>query len=195
MIAQRRGSLRPREVAVRSERFEHDWRDGLVGRPALRQNDADRHAGLVNRGVDLGARSSTGTTDDDIRPLFPAGRVLGSANDGRIDQLQRLRRLSCGATDMRTLVPAAKGLNTVLYGPSRSNRSRLSVPVRNIKKIPLRPCDRPATGGRSFCPPLRATEGNNDDPTSVRSNVTSRPPFGSLESLRMVTGKRSECRT
>ena len=58
------------EIAAWLELLDQQRRDGLVGSLALRQHDADRHAGLIDGGVDLGAQSSTRTADGVIRAPF-----------------------------------------------------------------------------------------------------------------------------
>ena len=59
-------------VAGQRQAFDQPWKGGLVGGLARREDEADGQAAGIDHGVDLGAQSSTRTTDGVIRaPFFP----------------------------------------------------------------------------------------------------------------------------
>jgi len=58
------------EVAIRLEPLDQSRRNGLVGGLTLRKHNPYRHSLLIDHRVDLGAQSSTRTTDGVIRAPF-----------------------------------------------------------------------------------------------------------------------------
>ena len=99
------------EVAPGREAGEESRSHGLVGGLAWREDDPDRQAAAVDDDVELGAQSSTRTTDGVIRPpFFPPAACWWA----------RMIELSIKAMEPGDL--AAKVSNTRTQTPARAHR-------------------------------------------------------------------------